>query len=127
MKRQPFAVAHKINNAISWYGTNYSFQRDSVDDYGEPTGEFEVVETVQGIYHSSRKSFVELIGSEAANTKSKANKGIMCMKSDGKLLKQKDFLIVGDLKYEVTAVEPIIYCDVELAREISLEEVLNEA
>lgn len=124
MKRQPFTLSHRINNAISWYGTEYAFLRNSKNDYNEPTGEPETVEVLQGIYHSSQKSFIDLIGSEAASVKSKINKGILCKPSDGTLIKQDDYIIVNSLKYKVTSIDSIVYCGIEAAKDISLEEVL---
>lgn len=122
MRRKAFAVSHRIQNAVSWYGTEYKFTRNVKNEYGEPTEEPELVEIVQGIYHSSQQSFIELINTEAAKIKTKTNKGILCSSSSGSLLLQGDRVEINFVEYKITAVEPVVYGDVKVATEISLEE-----
>lgn len=122
MVRKAFAVAHRVQNAVSWYGAEYRFTRNSKNEYGEPTEEPELVEIVQGIYHSSQQSFIELINTEAAKIKAKTNKGILCLSSSGSLLLQGDRVEISSVEYRVTTVEPVMYGDVKVATEISLEE-----
>lgn len=124
MRRTPLAVAHKINIALEWYGKSYTFERSLSDDYGEPTGELVVVQSVQGIYHSSERSFVELINTEGASVKTKVNKGLLC-KYQEMFIQQRDIVKVNDRDYYVTACEPIYYGDVAVGVEISLEEVVE--
>ena len=124
MRRKAFAVSHRIHNAVMWYGKEYEFKRAEKNEFNEPTDKLELVETVRGIYHSSQQSFIDLINTEAASIKSKTNKGILCMASSGALLKQDDTVEINLVKYKVTAVEPVMYGDVKVATEISLEELV---
>ncbi len=125
MKRQAFAVKHRIDNSINWYGAEYNFLRPEVNKYNEPLDSLKIVEVVNGIYHSSQQSFIELINTENASVKSKTNKGILCLESSGASIIQGDIVYIEDKKFKVTAVEPIMYCDHKVATEISVEEVLQ--
>lgn len=124
MNRTPLAVAHKIVIATDWYGHVYTFKRKVLDGYGEPTGENVVVQDVTGIYHSSERSFVELINTEGASVKSKVNKGLLC-KAQDLLIQQRDTVVINGDDYEVTTCEPIMYSDTVVGIEISLEEIVK--
>lgn len=128
MNRTPFTIRHKLNLLTDWYGTAFDFKRDTVDKYKEPTGALAVVQQIHGIYHASEKSFIELINTEGAAIKggSKVGKGILCGYSNTNLsVQQGDKVSVAGVPNLVTAVEPIVYGDVPVAWEISLEEVVQ--
>lgn len=124
MNRTPIAIRHRIANACLWYGTDYNFTRAGVNDYGEPTENFELVQTICGIYHDSRKSFLELVNAESAVVKNKTNRGILCEPCEI-LIKQGDKVHIDSTDFYVTAVEPVKYGDVVIAMEISIEERIN--
>lgn len=127
MNRTPFAVYRQVRLAIGWYGTDYSFYRETLNSYGEPTGEEELVETISGIYHSSERSFIELINSEGASVKSKVSKGILCDGDNQDLsIKQNDHVVIEGKDFYITAIEPVLYGDRIVAYEISVEELLFE-
>lgn len=128
MKRTPFAVYRQIRLAVGWYGTDYDFYRKTLNSYGEPTdGEGELVETISGIYHSSERSFIELINSEGASVKSKVSRGILCDGDNQNLtVQQGDYVVIEGKDFHITAVEPVLYGDKIVAYEISVEEVLSE-
>lgn len=123
MNRKPFAVKHRISNAILWHGSNYDFFRKTQNDYGEPVGEKLKIETVRGIYHANREGFVELLNTEGASLKSKLNKGILCYISNP-LIEQGDIVYIGAIEHNVVSIEPVMYSDVQIATEISIEEVI---
>ena len=127
MKRTPFAVYRQIRLAIGWYGTEYDFKRRILNAYGEPTAEEpELVQSIAGIYHSSERSFIELINNEGASVKSKVSKGIVCDADVSLSIQQNDYVVIEDKDFYVTAVEPILYGDEVVAYEISVEELLSE-
>lgn len=126
MKRTPFAVYRQIRLAVGWYGTEYNFFRPMLNTYGEPEDEGTLVQTVSGIYHSSERSFIELINNEGASVKSKVSKGIVCDADNSLLINQDDHVVINDRDFYVTAVEPVLYGDEVVAYEISVEEVLSE-
>lgn len=125
MNRKPFTISHRVKNAILWYGTNYTFLRQDKNEYNEPVGDAEGVETIRGIYHANREGFVSLLNTEGAIVKNKLNKGILTFNSDLKV-KQGDTVCIESIVHTVTAIEPVLYGDVQIATEISIEEVLNE-
>lgn len=122
MKRTPFAVCRQLTLAVTWYGTEYTFYRHQLNDYKEPIEEKTAVQVVDGIYHASERSFIELINTEGTSVKSKISHGIVCSKSNDLVIQQGDYVHVGTADYYVTAVEPIMYSDEVVAYEISIEE-----
>lgn len=128
MARTSFALSRQIQLAITWYGTDFEFHRQQLNEYKEPiSGQFEVIQTIRGIYHSSERSFIELINNESASVKSKVSKGILCHKLDEMLIQQGDSVKIQNVDFYVTAVEPVMYSDKEIvAYEISVEELIEE-
>lgn len=126
MNRTPFSVYRQIRLAVSWYGTSYVFSRQQLNSYGEPDHSgSEVVQTVLGIYHSSERSFIELINTEGASVKSKVSKGILCDRDAQLTIQQDDVVEISGSEYHVTAVEPVLFSDKVVAYEISVEETIE--
>ena len=124
--RKAFTIAHRISNAVRWYGLDYNFTRNVLNEFNEPSDKENIVETIQGIFHSSQKSFIELVNTEAAEVKSKSNIGILCNKSSGSDVTQGDNVVIDSVLYKVTAVEPVMYVGTPVATEISLEEMIEK-
>lgn len=122
MIHTPIAVKHRISNAVLWYGEDYDIKRAQENQYHEKSGDYEKIQTIRGIYHSDRQSFIDLVSVEGGVVKSKYVKGILCMPEPKILANQGDMVMVNDTKYFVTAVEPIQYGDVIIAMEISIDE-----
>lgn len=125
MKRTPFAVYRRIQLAIAWYGSDYAFYRDELNQYQEPTGENNLIQTVTGIYHSTDRSLIELINTEGASIKSKINRGILCSKDNDLAIQQGDYTQIQNVLYYVTAIEPVLYSDRVVGYEISIEELIE--
>ena len=126
MTRTPFAVRRQLRLAVRWYGEDHSFYRKSLNAYGEPIeGPGTLVQTIDGIYHASARSFVELINTEGASVKSKVSKGIVCGPDDTVLIRQGDYTTIEGSGFYVTAVEPILYSSEVVAYEVSLEELVE--
>ena len=128
MARTSFALGRQIHLAVMWYGTDFDFHRQQLNEYKEPiSGQSELVQTIRGIYHSSQRSFIELINNESASVKSKVSKGILCDKVTEMLIQQGDYVTIQNSDFYVTAVEPVMYSDNEVvAYEISVEELVEE-
>lgn len=125
MNRTPFAVYRQIRLAVTWYGSDYAFFRDELNQYQEPTGENTLVQTVTGIYHSTDRSFIELINTEGASVKSKISRGILCSKDNNLTIQQGDYTQIQNVPYYVTAIEPVLYSDEVVGYEISVEELIE--
>lgn len=125
MNRTPFAVYRQIHHAVTWYGSDYAFYRDQLNQYNEPTSEDNLIQTVTGIYHSSDRSFIELINTEGASVKSHVNRGILCSKDNVLTIQQGDHTTIQNVPYYVTAVEPVLYSDEVVGYEISVEELIE--
>lgn len=122
MNRTPIAVAHRVQNAINWYGYSYTFKYYGLDEFGEPSGEPLVRQIITGLYHSSERVFIELLNSEGTAVKAKSNKGILCL-PEMITVEQGDLVSFKGLDFKVTACEPVLYGDIIVAKEISLEEI----
>ena len=126
MLKAAFAVKHQINNTIRWYGSKFNVLRKGVNEYGEPVEDPVAVLSFNGIYHESRQSFLDLLNTEATQVKAKTNKGILSM-VDERLndIVQGDFIDLNGAVFNVTAVEPVMFSDTQIATEVSLEEVVD--
>lgn len=126
MIKKAFAVKHRISNAIRWYGSEFEILRKTVNDYGEPVEEPTTVCKFNGIYHESQQSFLDLLNTEATQVKIKTNKGVLAMVDVySKEIDQGDYIILHGSEFNVTAVEPVMVSDTQIATEISLEEVVD--
>ena len=122
--RQFHSMLHNFRRAVLWYGKGYTFYQYKKNEYGEPTDEKDEVQTVVGIYHGIVNNFLVEIAGDGATLKNKNNKGITCADTTELAVSQGDFVIINGIVYHVTAVEPILYDDVAIAQEISLEELI---
>lgn len=125
MERTPFAVYRKITLAVAWYGTEYNFYRKPLNQYGEPDGEPTLVQAVDGIYHSSERSFIELINTEGASVKTTVSRGILCDRNNNLVIQQGDSVEISGSPYHVVSIEPVLFSDKVVAYEISVEEVVE--
>lgn len=123
--RKPFSIDRKIDISIDWYGTEYSFYRKQLNSYGEFTNSSLLVQNIKGIYHASKRAFVELVNSDAASVKSKVSTGILCSKNNDIFIRQNDFVTIKNCMYFVTAIEPVFYGNDVIGYEISVEELIE--
>lgn len=123
--RDIFSAYRNIQLAVSWYGSNYKFERDVLDSRNEPTGETEFVQMIPGIYHASAHDFVALVPSDGGTVKEKINKGIICGKAEKPAVKQNDKVEINGVTFHVTALEPILFGGEPIAWEISIEELIK--
>lgn len=126
MTRTPFAVRRQLHLAVSWYGEDHNFYRKNLNAYGElVNGPGTLVQTIDGIYHASARSFVELINNEGASVKSKVSKGIVCDADNTLTIRQGDYTEIEGTTFHITTVEPILYGSEAVGYEISLEELVE--
>ena len=126
MRNTPFAAKHRVKLILDWYGTSYTFFRQTKNSYGEPEGEPQEVQEIRGIYHSSQRSFIELISMEGASIKNTTSRGILCGPNTPISILQGDSVTVDGMDCHVTAIEPIWFGDVVIGKDISLEEIVRE-
>lgn len=127
MTRTPFAIFRRIQLVTMWYGEDYDFYRPSLNEFGEPEdidGDT-IQQTVRGIYHSSERSFVELLNSEGVSVKSTVSKGIICEGTEKPDIQQGDEVKISEQTYHVTTIEPVFFGSTIVAYEISVEELVE--
>ena len=117
----PLFLKNKIQRQLNCKGLDYSFKRNKLDKYKQPTDEVIDVVVLKGIYHESN-SYITKNVSEAAITQSKKKPMILTLFENVGDLKTDDFVLINDVKYKVTGLLDIqnygVVCD------ISLEEVM---
>lgn len=100
--------AAKIKHFISRYSKSYKFQRSVLNAYNEPTGAFENVCSVNGVYHEA--SYTHLSSTEAGGGRyvKEITPMILCLKDESsELIKMDDKVEVAGKSMIVTKVKDI--------------------
>lgn len=111
----------KMAQIIRVEGVDYTFLRDQLDEYGEPTGALSEVAIVRGIWHESQ-GYVTLVSGEASTVRSKPSPQILTMAEWAKPIQQDDFIEVDGQRYLVTGKHDPT--NLGIAADISLEVVV---
>lgn len=116
--------AYKINREIKKSGIEYEFKRSKVNEFNEPTDEFEVIGKLKGIYHEQNSS-VQIIMGDTTQTRTKKIPMILCLYDDvaNLLLKVDDIIKINGKVLKVTGITNIQEWDI--IADISLEVVDN--
>lgn len=117
----PLFLKNKIQRQLNCKGLDYSFKRNKIDKFKQPTNEVVDVIILKGIYHEAN-SYITKNVSDAAITQSKKKPMILTLFENVGDLKQDDFVFINNKKYKVTGLLDVqnygVVCD------ISLEEVI---
>lgn len=112
--------ANKLKRAIRYQGRKYTFFRDTLDEFKEPTSTV-VIAKFNGVFHQLTQH-ISVVGTEDASVAQKNTPYIMAPYDDAKYLAQGDYTIINGTKYLVNALTNIGgYC---VALDISLEAVV---
>lgn len=118
--KAPKFEEYKIRKNIDVYGINFSFNRDILNDFKEPTGEVKTTQ-VKGIYHTS-SSHITVVGSEDSSIQTKDSPAILILYNPEIDIKQNDWVEYNGKKYIVTGVNN--WYEWNIALDISLEVVV---
>lgn len=114
---------HKVLREIQIHGTEYTFFRKKVDNYGEPTKEEpEQVANVKGLFHVSKGYITQNI-QDGTKTHSKGQPMLMVAHENVGEIKTEDFFVINGNKYKV--VEKNNIQEYNIVTDISLELVLD--
>lgn len=100
--------AAKIRRFVSRYKKPYTFNRSVLNAYKEPTGSFESVCTIDGVYHEA--SYTHLTSTESGGGRyvKEITPMILCLKNaESDLIKEDDVVVVNDKDMVVTKVKDI--------------------
>lgn len=100
--------AAKMRRFVSRYRKPYTFKRSVLNAYKEPTGSFESVCTIDGVYHEA--SYTHLTSTEASGGRyvKEITPMIMCLKdAESDLIKEDDVVSVNGKDMIVTKVKDI--------------------
>lgn len=100
--------AAKIRRFISRYSKPYKFQRSVLNAYKEPTGSFESVCTIDGVYHEA--SYTHLTSTESGGGRyvKEITPMILCLKNaESDLIEEDDIVTINQKEMVVTKVKDI--------------------
>ncbi len=110
----------KVQRAINTYGISFDFERDGVNEFGEPNGVTEII-NIKGIYHEDFSYITKTIA-ENATTEGKYQPMILTLWQDAKKLNTSDRLTFNGAKYTIGNIKDIT--ESKLIAAISLEGVV---
>lgn len=110
----------KVQRAINTHGKSFDFERDGVNDFGEPNGTTEIIQ-IKGIYHEAFSYITKAIA-ENATTEGKYQPMILTLWEDAKKLNTKDRLTFNGANYTIGNIKDIT--ESKLIAAISLERVV---
>lgn len=113
---------HKVEREICMHGSQYTFERNILDDYGEPTGETTEVATIRGLSHIS-KGYASRNVSDGTITRTKGSPMLLAKYNDTLEISQGDYMHINEKKYVVNEINNIM--DLGIVSDISLEVVLD--
>ena len=113
---------HKVVREIATHGSEYVFNRETKDDYGEATGEETEIKNITGIFHSTN-TFITKNVTDGSVTIKKEQPMILTTFEDGAELQVDDVTVINGSRFKITGKNNVqeknILCD------ISLEVVLD--
>lgn len=112
----------KVVREIRTHGEQYTFERQKLDEYGEPTEEKEEVATVNGLYHTT-KSYVSKAVGDATTTHSKGQPMILAIFSETEKIREQDIVTVKGKPYQVIGRTNV--GEYSILNDISLKEVYD--
>lgn len=112
---------HKIEREICMHGSQYTFERNILDDYGEPTGTTEVA-TIRGLFHIS-KGYINRNVSDGTVIRTKGSPMLLAKYNDTLEISQGDYIHINEKKYVVNEINNIM--ELDIVSDISLEVVLD--
>lgn len=118
--KTPRFQRHKMVRFINVNGVEYTFKREELDSFKEPTGAVSET-TVKGVFHQ-HISHIALVGSDAASIQSKQTDYILVLYEDAQFIKEGDFVEIDGKRYNVNGLNNINFWDV--VTDISLEAVV---
>lgn len=110
----------KAVREIETHGEEYTFEREKLDEYNEPTGEKEKVAIVKGLYHIN-KGYVSRTVGDATTTHSKGQPMILAVFEETENIREQDIVTVEGKLYVVIGRTNV--GEYSILNDISLREV----
>lgn len=111
---------NKISRLIRVNGDVYAFMRPKLNDFGEPSGEYESIE-VKGVFHQTT-NHITVIGADASSVQSKQSPAIFALYDAAKGIRQGDLVMINGVQYAVTGTLDVNNWNIAI--DISLEAVV---
>lgn len=113
---------HKVQREIRIHGTKYNVYRKRLDEYGEDTGQFDIISVVDGLFHATKGYAIENV-SEGTRVHSKGQPMLLCLYDGTEDIQNGDFLEINKNKYKI--VEKNNIQEYGIVTDISLELILD--
>jgi len=122
--RQESFLRNKINRQINQNGSEYTFQRYSVDEYGQLSDEVQETFIFKGLFHETIRHVQDVLTENAsARIIDVPSSYILCLFEDGDPIRIDDFVEINGNIYKV--VNRINVGNFNVAYDISLEMVVD--
>lgn len=108
-----------IRRMLNSRGKDYTFLRDRLNSFGEPSGDTDPI-TIRGLFHEST-GYLPTDSQEGGSLHKKSSPMMLCLWEDPFPIKVGDTLSFDELKYVVSGVKDL--SNLHIAVDISLEEV----
>ena len=119
MVNSPSFQLYKMKRAITTLGQDFTFTRDSVDEFGEPTGEAQEF-VVKCIYHEHYENlFLRQTTQDSSVIRTKASPKLTCLWDDASGLKNTDTVAINDKTFRIGDIKNLV--EANLIAAISLE------
>lgn len=111
---------HKVELHIKRYGTEFIFNRNAKNEYGEEATAKSVVCTLKGIYHE-QSSYINIQTTDNSQTQQKKQQMIICLFEDCTEVKMNDVVVLNSKELKVTDV--VNLNEMNIIANICLEEI----
>lgn len=117
-------LKNKINRQIKQNGSEYTFQRYGVDEYGQLSDEVQETFTFKGLFHETIHHVQNVLAESAsARVVDVPSSYILCLFEDGDLIRVDDFVEINERTYKV--VNKVNVGNYNVAFDISLEMIVD--
>ena len=110
----------KISRLIKAQGLSYTFNRDELNEFKEPTGAVSAM-TVHGVFHQQAQH-ITVISADAASVQQKQSPFVLALYDEARNIHQGDYVFINGVRYNVNGLTDI--GNWNIAIDISLEAVV---
>ena len=94
---------HKLKLHIDSYGDTFVFKRKILNEYKEKQDDnFNIIKSLEGIYHEQSNNYLSLKTSDSGNVKSKKQPMVICLYEDIGDIKENDIVVINDNTFQVS-------------------------
>ena len=98
----------KISRFINVYGNSFTFKRSALNDCGEPTGEYNELTSISGVYHEASGPYVSETSKDGSRYIRASEPMILCLQgTDSNVIMPDDIVDIGSRRYSVVRLKAV--------------------